>query len=59
VSDVNEVQSRLRESGVNKIKVIDVPEESWFLTTLLPTLMIVATILFVFFLMNRPTGANA
>ncbi len=59
VSDVNEVQTRLRESGVNKIKVIDVPEESWFLTTLLPTLMIVATILFVFFLMNRPTGANA
>lgn len=59
VSDVNEVQTRLRESGVNKIKVIDVPEESWFLTTLLPTLMIIATILFVFFLMNRPTGANA
>lgn len=59
VSDVNEVQTRLKEAGVQKIKVVDVPQESWFLTTLLPTLMIIGTILFVFFLMNRPTGANA
>ena len=59
VSDVNEAQARLKEAGVNKIEVKDVPQESWFMTTLLPTLMIVGAILFVFFLMNRPTGANA
>ena len=49
VSDVNEAQERLKKAGVDDIKVVDVPQESWFLTTLLPTLMIIGTILFVFF----------
>ena len=59
VSDVNESQKLLEEKGVKNIEVLDVPEDSWFLTTLLPTLLTMGTILFVFILMNRPTGANA
>ena len=59
VSDVNESQKLLEEQNIKNIEVLDVPEDSWFLTTLLPTLLIIGTILFLFLLMNRPSGANA
>ncbi len=59
VSDVNQVQEFLKAAGFTEYKVAAVPEESWFLDTLVPTLLVVAAIIFVFVLMNRPTGANA
>ena len=59
VSDVNEAQEILKEAGIIDIEVLDVPEDSWFLTSLLPTLLMVGALIFVFMMMNRPTGANA
>ena len=59
VSDVNEVQELLEASGVKKIKVNPVPEESWFLTILLPTLIVTGAVVLLFLMMNRQNGANA
>ena len=59
VSDVNEIQNILKEAGFTNYTLTEVPEESWFMTTLLPTLLIVGAVIFVVLLMNRPTGANA
>ena len=59
VSDVNEVQDILTEAGITDIEVLAVPEDSLFLTTLLPTLLTIGAIVIVFLIMNRPTGANA
>ncbi len=59
VSDVNESQKLLEKEGVKNIEILDVPEESWFMTTLLPTLLIIGTVIFLFLLTNRPSGANA
>lgn len=59
VSDVNEAQQILKEAGIIDIEVLEVPEDSWFLTSLLPTLLMVGAVVFLFMMMNRPTGANA
>ena len=59
VTDVNEAKDLLVQAGVKDIKVLDVPEESWFLTTLLPTLLMIGALIFIFMMMNRPNGANA
>ena len=59
VSDVNEAQKILKDAGIIDIEVLDVPEDSWFLTSLLPTLLMVGALVFLFMMMNRPTGANA
>ena len=59
VSDVNEAQDVLEEAGITEIDVRDVPEESWLMTTLVPTLLIIGGVAVLFMLMNRPTGANA
>ena len=59
VSDVNEAQDILKQAGVEAVQVEDVPEESWLMTTLVPTLLIIAGVALIFILMNRPTGANA
>ena len=59
VSDVNEAQDVLKEAGIEDVEVKDVPEESWLMTTLVPTLLIIAGVALIFILMNRPTGANA
>ena len=59
VSDVNEAQQILKDAGIVDIEVLDVPEDSWFLTSLLPTLLMVGALVFLFMMMNRPTGANA
>ncbi len=59
VSDVNEVQKYLQEEEVDYV-IEDVPQDSWFATTILPTLVMLAGIVFLFFLMNRQGGgANA
>ena len=59
VSDVNAVQQTLLAAGITDIKVTEVPEESWFLTSLLPALVIAGALILVVILMNRPSGANA
>ncbi len=59
VSDVNVVQEMLKEAEFTNYEITEVPEESWFMTTLLPTLLMVGAIILIFFMMNRPTGANA
>ncbi len=59
VSDVNEVQAMLNKEGIN-CTVNDVPRESWFMTTMLPTLLMVGAVIFLFMMMNRQGGgANA
>ena len=59
VSDVNEVQIVLKEGGVTDISLEPVQEESWILTTLVPTLLIVGVVVLMFMMMNRQGGANA
>lgn len=59
VSDVNDIQGILLQAGVVDVKVEAVPEDSIFMTTILPTLLMIMALFFIFFAMNRPTGANA
>ena len=59
VPDVNDIQERLLVAGVTDVKVEAVPEDSVFITTILPTLLMILALFFIFFVMNRPTGANA
>lgn len=59
VSDVNEIQELLSKAGV-KCTLDDVPKESWFMTTMFPTLLMVGVVIFLFMMMNRQGGgANA
>ena len=59
VSDVNEVQELLRDSDA-RVSMLDVPKDSWMMTTLFPTLLTVGAVIFVFVIMNRQGGgANA
>ena len=59
VSNVNEAQEVLKEAGIKDIEVLGVPEDSVFLTAVLPALLMAGALIFVFMMMNRPTGANA
>lgn len=59
VSDVNEIQELLSKADV-KCALDDVPKESWFMTTMFPTLLMVGVVIFLFMMMNRQGGgANA
>ena len=59
VSDVNEIQELLSKADV-KCTLDDVPKESWFMTTMFPTLLVVGVVIFLFMMMNRQGGgANA
>lgn len=59
VSDVNEVQELLKKAEI-RCMVDDVPKESWFMTTMLPTLLMIGVVVFLFMMMNRQGGgANA
>ena len=59
VSDVNETQVLLKEAGIEEIKVLPVPKDSLWLTTLLPTMLVLGVVVFMFIMMNRQGGANA
>ena len=59
VTDVNEAQEILKEAGVTDITVLAVPQDSVFLTSILPSLLMAGALIFVFMMMNRPSGANA
>lgn len=59
VSDVNEVQELLKKAEI-RCMVDDVPKESWFMTTMLPTLLMIGVVVFLFMMMNKQGGgANA
>ena len=59
VSDVNEVQEMLAREGFTEIFLQEIPEESWFMNTLVPTLIIAGSFVVVFIMMNRQGGANS
>ena len=59
VTDVNEAQMLLKRAGITDIEVLAVPEDSIFLTSVLPALIMGGAVIFLFMMMNRPTGANA
>ncbi len=59
VSDVNQAQDMLKEAGVENVKLLSVPKDSVWLTTLLPILLVVGVIVFMFIMMTRQGGANA
>lgn len=59
VSDVNEAQVLLENAGIEKIKVLAVPEESVFLNTWLPIILMTGVIVVLFIFMSRQGGANA
>lgn len=59
VSDVNEIQDYLQELKID-YEMPDVPQDSWFATTIVPVLLMFAGVLVIFMLMNRQgSGANA
>ncbi len=59
VSDVNQAQEMLKEAGVENVKLLAVPQDSVWLTTLLPILLVVGVVVFMFMMMSRQGGANA
>lgn len=60
VSDINKAQDVLEEAGITNVKVLDVPQDSIFMTSVLPTLLMVGVVVFLFVMMNRQGGgANA
>lgn len=59
VSDVSNLEKVLQKSNI-KYDMLDVPQENWFLATMLPTLLMIGVVVFLFFMMNRQGGgANA
>ncbi|MGN1193533.1 MAG: ATP-dependent zinc metalloprotease FtsH [Dorea sp.] len=59
VSDVNEIQDYLKEKQID-YSMPDVPQDSWFATTMMPMLLILGGMLLIFAMMNRQGGgANA
>ena len=59
VSDVNEIQNCLKEKKID-YEMPDVPQDSWFATTIVPMLLVLGGVLLIFLLMNRQGGgANA
>ena len=52
VTDVNEAQELLKDAGVTDIEVLAVPEDSVFLTSILPTLLMVGALIFVFMMIS-------
>lgn len=59
VSDVNSVQALLEDYNMGNYYLVDVPQDSWFATTILPTLLMVGALLFMFAMMNRQGGSNS
>ncbi len=61
VTDIHEAEELVRSYGFDPL-VLDVPRDSWFLTTLVPLLIVVAVGIFLFMMMNAQHaggGANA
>lgn len=57
VSDINEVQDYLKENKLD-YDMADVPQDTLFSTTILPVLLTLAGVMFIFMMLNRQ-GGNA
>lgn len=59
VSDVREMENYLTEEGI-PCYIHDVPQESVFLTTILPMMLMIGLVVFLFIMMNRQaSGGNS
>lgn len=58
VTDVTEVETMLRENGVDPV-VENVPQENVFMTTLLPILLSTGLIILIFVMMNRQMSGGS
>ena len=60
VSDVNEVQEYLKQHDIENYHMTDVPQDSWFATTMMPMMLMFVGMLLIFMMMTRQAGgANA
>lgn len=59
VSDVNEVQALLSGYKNVEVELRDVPRDNWFVSSILPTLLLIGAFIFMNAMMNRQGGANA
>ena len=60
-TDITKVEKTVREDGISPV-VKDVPRESWFMTSILPVLLVAVICFFFFYIMNAQAmggGANA
>lgn len=58
VSDIEKVQEMLDQKDV-KFTMGSVPQDSWFTTSLLPTLLVIGALFIMMGVMNRQGGGNA
>ena len=58
VSDVVEMQELVKSYNIDPI-VKDVPQENWFITELLPLLMLLVVVVFMFSMMNAQHSGNS
>ena len=58
VSDVNQVQELLSSYDID-YDLKDVPQDSLFMTTILPVLLMAGIVIFMFMMMGRQGGANS
>jgi len=58
VSDVNKFLETLQEYDFTKYNLENVPEENWFVKTLLPTLLLLGGVVIIFVMMNRQGGGT-
>lgn len=58
VSDVNEIQDMLEKEGVSNYRLLNVHEDTWMTTILLPVLITMAGVFLLFMLMNRQNGGG-
>ncbi|MDO4312250.1 MAG: ATP-dependent zinc metalloprotease FtsH [Eubacteriales bacterium] len=58
VSDVNDICDYLKEQQA-EYRLVDVPAESWLMTTIFPVIVMLAGVLLLFYLMNRQNGSGS
>ena len=58
VTDVNEVELLLRQSGIDNYNVTDVPQENILLTVALPILLSTVVVVIIIMVMNRSAGGG-
>ena len=58
VTDVTEIEAFVRSHGLDP-RVEDVPEESWFLNSVFPILIVVVVCVFFFVIMNAQNAGNS
>ncbi len=59
VSDVKDIQTMLEEHKDVECQLYDVPGENWMMNSILPTVLMIGAMFFLFSMMNRQGGAGA